>query len=474
MVAATYDDLLLIIADYVFSPQSPSQLALDNARLCMLDALGCLAAAADAPDIQPILGPVVPGTTVPLGCRVPGTSHVLDPIRAAFNTSALIRWLDFSDTTFRGGHPSDSIGAVLACADYVSRREASSIAAPLSMRHVFEAMVRTYEIQGVIADSVKFDTPQLGLDAVLAVKLACAAVCSRMLGGTREHAVHALSNAFLDGGTLNAYRHPPNSGTRKGWAGADAASRGVGFAMMALAGEMGYAQPLTAAPWGFYEVLLDGRPIQLQRALGCGVMENVIFKLIPCQRNGTTAVEAALQLHPVVTPRLDEVRRIMIFTHAEAIERIDKKGPLPNPAARDHCLQFMVAAALAFGELRSEHYRAPLALDSRIERLRARTCVVEDVRYTRDYSDPATLSCANAVQAEFDDGSFTPRVEVAYPAGDPSRRAEALPNVRRKFMALTQGRWSDSRRESLLTLFSAPSRLDALRVRDFAALLTGE
>lgn len=468
------DNLLVTIADYVCDDGGFGARAIDTARLCLLDALGCLAGALDAPDVKPILGPVVPGTVVPLGARVPGTPYVLDPVRAAFNTGALIRWLDFSDTTFRGGHPSDSIGAVLACADYMSRRESESVPAPLALRDVFEAMVRTYEIQGVLAESCKFDAPEIALDAVLAVKVACAAVCARLLGADRSQVVNAASNAWLDGGTLNAYRHPPNSGTRKGWAGADAASRGVQFALMAVNGEMGYPQPLTAETWGFHDALLGGRAIGLTQPLGSSVMQNVIFKLVPCQRNGTTAVEAALKLHASVGPRIDAVRRITIFTHAEAIERIDKTGPLPNAAARDHCLQFMVAAALVFGDLRSEHYHEPLALDPRIDFLRERTEVIEEPRFTRGYLDSRAPSCANAVEIELTDGSCTPRVEVDYPAGDPSRRAEADPNVRRKFMALSEARWSDERRGALSTLLCDGRGADTMKVRDFLALLVEE
>ena len=462
------DALLKKLTDYVCDGPQPSAPAVDTARLCLLDALGCLAGALHAPDIKPILGPLVPGATVPLGCRVPGTRYELDPVRAAFNTSALIRWLDFSDTTFRGGHPSDSIGALLACADYASRRES-----PVTMDDVFEAMVRTYEIQGVLADTVKLDAPSIGLDAVFAVKLACAGVCARLLGGDSEQVANAFSNAVLDGGTLNAYRHPPNAGSRKGWAGADAASRGVWFAMMARAGEMGYPHPFTARAWGFDAVVLKGKPIAL-RALGSAVMENVIFKLIPCQRNATTAAEAAIALHPNVAARLDEVEEILVHTHAEAIERIDKTGPLPNPAARDHCLQFIVAAALIHGEITSEHYREPLALDPRIDRLRERTRVVEESRYTRDYFDGAVMSCANAVEVRFADGSCTGRIEVTHPAGDPQRRRDALPNVRRKFDALARGAFSDRARVTLLELFDSPDRLDATRVDKFLELLTGD
>ena len=474
MARSSTDALIDTIADYASRPPVVSAQALAAARLCLLDALGCLAGALHDPDLEPLLGPIVPGTSVPLGSRVPGTTYELDPIRAAFSTSALIRWLDFSDTTFRGGHPSDSIGAVLACADFVSRRESPAASSPLTLRDVLEAMVQTYEIQGVLADSVKFDTPEVGLDAVLAVKVATAAVCTRLLGGDRQRVINALSNAWMDAGTLNAYRHPPNAGNRKGWAGADAASRGVWFALMAVKGEMGYPHPLSAKPWGFYDVVLDGNEIELRRPLGCSVMENVILKLIPCQRNGSTAVEAALELHALVAPRIADVHRVTVHTHAEAIERIDKKGPLPNPAARDHSLQFMVSAALRFGDLRSEHYREPLALDATLEALRQRTEVVECPRYTRDYLDPRTLSCANAVQVEFSDGSLTPRVEVSYPAGDPSRRPEALPKVRQKFMTLAEGAWSEAQRATLYAMSSSEGTIDATPVRDFLSSLTGD
>jgi 2-methylcitrate dehydratase len=464
--SAAFDELLVAIADFVCSGAEPPQSAFEMARLCMLDALGCLAGALGEPDLEPLLGPLVPGTTVPLGARVPGTAYVLDPVRAAFSTSALVRWLDFSDTTVRGGHPSDGIGAILSCADYVSRREAQGAKAQLRMHDVFRAMVQAYEIQGVIADSCKLDAPAVGLDGVLSVKVAAAAVCTRLLGGSREHVLNAVSNAWIDGGTLNAYRQPPNAGTRKGWAGADAASRGVWMAMMAIAGEMGYPKPLSAKPWGFFEVFLDGRAIELSRPFTSSVIENVIFKLYPCQRNGSTAVEAALALHEAVARKLDRVQRVIVRTHAEAMERIDRRGPLPNAAARDHCLQFMVSAALVFGELRSEHYHEPLAADPRIEFLRERMEVVEDVRYTHGYSDPQTLSCANAVQVEFNDGSPSSLIEVEYPAGDSTRRSEALPKLQSKFLSLTAGKWSDERRSAVSTLLSA-NEVDAMPVSAF-------
>jgi 2-methylcitrate dehydratase len=465
----SFDAVLVAIADFVCDGVEPTEPAYGAARLCMLDSIGCLAGALDDPELTPLLGPLVPGTTVPLGARVPGTAYVLDPVRAAFSTSALIRWLDFSDTTSRGGHPSDNIGAILACADYVSRRESGE--PRLCMRDVFRAMARAYEIQGVISESCKLDARDVGLDAVITVKVASAAVAARLLGGAREHVLNAVSNAWIDGGTLNAYRQPPNSGTRKGWAGADAASRGVWFAMIAVAGEMGYPKPLSAKPWGFHEVYLGGRRIALCRPFASSVIENVIFKLSPCQRNGSTAVEAALALHEEVARKLDRVQRVIVHSHAEAIERIDRRGPLPNAAARDHCLQFMVSAAVVFGDLQSEHYREPLALDPRVESLRQRIEVVEDERYSRGYADPRTRSCGNAVEVEFTDGTRSRRVDVEFPGGDPSRRSAALPKVQAKFRALAAGKWPDARTSAVAGLLGSPE-IDSMPVCAFMDLLT--
>jgi 2-methylcitrate dehydratase len=466
--AAPFDELLITLADYASAPEPRfSPRAHEMAALCLMDAIACLAPALDDADCQRIIGPIVPGATLAQGARVPGTPLALDPVRAAFSTSALIRWLDFSDTTYNGGHPSDNIGAILACADYRDRNSDTA----LTMADVLDTLVIAYEIQGQIADACKLDAPAVGLDAVLAVKIASAAAAARLLGGTRDQVLNAISSAFVDGPTLNVHRHPPNSGTRKGWAGARAASSGVELALMAIGGEQGYPTALTAKPWGFYEVILGGKAIALKAELDSGIVEHVIFKLLPCQRNGTTAVEAALQLHQAIAGKLPDIAEVVVHTHAEALERIDNGGILHNAAARDHSLQFMVAAALVHGGLTGAHYHAPLATDARVLDLVPRVHLVEDARYTAGYRNPAERSCANAVQVVFRDGSRTDRVEVRFPAGHPARRAALRPLLEEKFTSATCGLYSSERGDMLRALFTDAERLAAMRVSDYMSLL---
>lgn len=431
-----------------------------------MDALACLVPALDDPDCRRLVGPLVPGAVLPHGARVPGTAHELDPVRAAFSTSALIRWLDFSDTTYNGGHPSDNLGAILACADYRDRN-----GVPVTMAEVLDAIVIAYEIQGRLADAVKFDAPAVGLDAVLAVKIASAAAAARLLGGTTEVIRNAISAAFVDGPTLNVHRHPPNSGTRKGWAGARASSTGVELALMALRGECGYPTALTNQPWGFHAVFLDGKAITLRDPLACDIVEHVIFKLLPCQRNGTTAVEAALQLHASCGDDLARVREIVVHTHAEALERIDNATALHNAAARDHSLQFMVAAALVHGGLTAAHYHEPLATDARVLDLVGRVRLVEEPEYTAAYRDPAQRATVNAIEITFDDGRRSDRVEVRYPGGHPRRRSALKPLLEAKFEAGTAPLFDDARRATLNALFFDAPRLAALRAADFMNLL---
>jgi 2-methylcitrate dehydratase len=463
-----FDELLVTLAGYASAPEPRfSSRAHDMAALCLMDAMACLAPALDDADCRRIIGPIVPGATFAQGARVPGTPLALDPVRAAFSTSALIRWLDFSDTTYNGGHPSDNIGAILACADF---RDRNSNAA-LTMTDVLDALVIAYEVQGQIADACKFDAPDIGLDAVLSVKIASAAAAARLLGGTRDQVLNAISSAFVDGPTLNVHRHPPNSGTRKGWAGARASSSGVELALMAVGGEQGYPTALTAKPWGFYEVMLGGKPITLKAPLGSAIVEHVIFKLLPCQRNGTTAVEAALQLHQAIAGKLPDMTEVVVHTHAEALERIDNGGILHNAAARDHSLQFMVAAALVHGALSAAHYHPPLATDARVLDLVRRVRLIEDAGYTAGYRDPAERSCANALQVVFRDGSRTDRVEVRYPAGHPARRAALRPLLEEKFTSATRGLYSSERCDTLRALFTDAQRLAAMRVSDYMSLL---
>ncbi|MFH1264428.1 MAG: bifunctional 2-methylcitrate dehydratase/aconitate hydratase, partial [Planctomycetota bacterium] len=401
----------------------------------------------------------------------PGASWELEPVQAAFNIGAMIRWLDYNDTWLAAewGHPSDDLGGILAAADWHSRRQVAAGGAPLRVGDVLTAMIKAHEIQGVIALENAFN--RVGLDHVILVRVATTAVVTGLLGGTPEEIAGAVANAWLDGGALRTYRHAPNTGPRKSWAAGDATSRGVRLALLALRGEMGYPSALSAPTWGFYDVLFGKTPFRLLRAFGSYVMENVLFKIsYPAEFHGQTAVEAAVQLHPQVRDRLDEIRRVAIETQSPAMRIINKSGPLANPADRDHCLQYMVAVGLIHGTLTSEHYQDRAAEDPRIDRLRAKMEVVENPRYSHDYLDPENRSIANSLEVSFEDGTQTERVEVEYPVGHPRRRAEGVPLLERKFEGALSGHLTDRKRQAVLDLFAAPERLQATPVPDFMAL----
>src|SRR5580658_4737061 len=390
------DSILTAIADYALSVEIRSALAYETAGYCLMDTLACGFQALKYPACTKLLGPVVPGATLTNGARVPGTAYELDPINAAFNIGAMIRWLDFNDTWLAAewGHPSDNLGAILAVADYLSRSQPER---NLAMRDVLAAMIQAHEIQGVLALGNSFN--RAGLDHVLLVRVASAAVAARLLGGDGGQVINAVSNAWADGGALRVYRHAPNTGSRKSWAAGDAAARGVWHALQALKGEMGYPTVLSARTWGFCDVLFRSQPIALARPLGCYVMENVLFKIrFPAEFPAQTAVEAAIHLHPQVKDRLGEIERIELTTHESAIRIIDKKGPLHNPADRDHCLQYMVAIGLIHGRLTAEDYEDAAAADPRIDELRAKMTVAEDPRYSREYLEADKRSIANAVR----------------------------------------------------------------------------
>jgi len=422
------------IADYVVDYEVRSQEALQTARYCLMDTLGCGLLALSYPACTRLLGPIVPGATLAGGARVPGTSWELDPVRAAFNIGIMIRWLDFNDTWLAAewGHPSDNLGGILAVADYLARRKSPEQRAPLAMREVLNAMIKAHEIQGVLALENAFN--RIGLDHVLLVRIATTAVVTAMLGGSRDEVINAVSNAWIDGGVLRTYRHAPNTGSRKSWAAGDATSRGVWHALNALRGEMGYPSALSAKGWGFIDVLKRGEPLRFQRGYESYVMENVLFKIsFPAEFHAQTACEAAITLHPQVRGRVEEIDRIVIETQESAVRIIDKTGPLDNPADRDHCIQYMVAVPLLFGNLTADDYEDARARDPRIDALRAKMQVREDPRFTRDYLDPDKRSIGNAVQVFFRDGTATARVEVEYPIGHRRRRAEGMPVLREKF-----------------------------------------
>jgi len=462
------DSLLIEIADYVHSTDLDSPLAYETARYCLMDSLGCGFMALHYPACRKMLGPVVPGASMPGGCRVPGTNLELDPIKAATDIGTMIRWLDFNDTWLAAewGHPSDNLGAILAVADYQSRVKGESI----TVRDVLTAMIKAHEIQGILALNNSFN--RVGLDHVLLVRVASTAVASYLLRCTREQMMNAVSNAWLDGGALRTYRHAPNTGSRKSWAAGDATGRGVRLALIAQTGEMGYATALSAPRWGFQDVLFGGREITLARPLASYVMENVLFKIsFPAEFHAQTAVECALQLQLQVANRLHEIDRIEIETQEPGVRIIDKKGPLKNFADRDHCLQYMVAVGLIFGELTADHYEDSVANDPRIDQLRDKMSVRENERFTQDYYDLEKRAIGNSVQVFFADGSSTNRIEIHYPVGHRFRRDEGIPLLREKFIDAATSWFGTEKCMPIIQAFENSSQLDAMPVSDFMELL---
>ena len=467
------DQVLVDIADYAASFTIDSREAYETAHYCLLDTLGCGFEALTYPACTKLLGPIVPGTTVPNGAKVPGTPYQLDPVQAAFNLGAMIRWLDFNDTWLAAewGHPSDNLGGILMTADWLSRNAAAAGRAPLTMQDVLTAMIKAHEIQGVIALLNSFN--RVGLDHVVLVKVATTAVVATMLGLSRDEIINAVSLAWVDGQSLRTYRHSPNTGSRKSWAAGDATSRAVRLALIAKTGEMGYPSVLTAKTWGFYDVLFKGAPFKFDRPYGSYVMEHVLFKIsFPAEFHAQTAVECAMQLHPHVRDRLADIRRITIRTHESAIRIIDKQGPLANPADRDHCIQYMVAVPLIHGRLTAADYEDNVASDPRIDALREKMICVEDPQFSRDYLDPAHRSIANAITVEFKDGSRTPEVVVEYPIGHRRRRTEGIPVLIEKFRTNVARMFAGRQQQAIVDVALDSSRLAAMPVHEFVDLMT--
>ncbi|MBI0329212.1 bifunctional 2-methylcitrate dehydratase/aconitate hydratase [Burkholderia plantarii] len=468
------DPVLVEIVDYVLDFEIGSALALETARHCLLDTLGCGLEALSYPACTKLLGPLVPGTSVPHGARVPGTSFQLDPVKAAFDIGTTIRWLDFNDTWLAAewGHPSDNLGGILATADWLSRTAVAAGKPALTMRAVLEAMVKAHEIQGCLALENAFN--RVGLDHVLLVKVASTAVVGQLLGLTRDELVNALSLAFVDGQALRTYRHAPNTGSRKSWAAGDATSRAVRLALIARTGEMGYPSALSAPVWGFYDVLFEGKPFRFQRPYGSYVMENVLFKIaFPAEFHAQTAAEAALVLHRRLAGagrHAESIRRVTIRTHEAAIRIIDKTGPLANPADRDHCIQYMVAVPLLFGRLSAADYEDDVAADPRIDALRAKIACVEDPQLTKDYHDPDKRAIANGLTVELDDGTVFEEVVVDYPLGHRRRRAEGIPLLLDKFRTHLARRFPAKQQQAILDVSLDQARLEAMPVNEYVDL----
>ncbi|HEX3846632.1 MAG TPA: bifunctional 2-methylcitrate dehydratase/aconitate hydratase [Steroidobacteraceae bacterium] len=461
------DELLTAIADYALNEVIKSDLAYETAAYCLMDTLACGFQALKYPACTKLMGPVVPGATLTNGARVPGTAYELDPINAAFNIGAMIRWLDFNDTWLAAewGHPSDNLGGILAVADYLSRSGKR-----IAVRDVLASMIKAHEIQGVLALENSFN--RVGLDHVLLVRVASTAVVTALLGGTREQIINAVSNAWVDGGALRTYRHAPNTGSRKSWAAGDATSRAVRHALFALKDEMGYPSALTAKTWGFQDVLFKGKALSLPQPFGSYVMENVLFKIsYPAEFHAQTAVEAAMVLHAEIAPRLEQIERVAIETQEPGVRIIDKTGPLANPADRDHCIQYMVAVPLIFGRLAASDYEDAVARDPRVDALRAKMRVSENPAFTTEYYDPAKRYIGNAVQVFFKDGSATRRVQVDYPVGHRKRRAEGYPLLVAKFEASVAAHFAPRQAESIKALFADRKALISMPVSEFVAML---
>ena len=466
------DKVLTDIADYALHLKIDSDLAYATARFCLIDTLGCGLEALEYPACTKLLGPIVPGTLVPNGARVPGTSYQLDPVQAAFNIGTIIRWLDFNDTWLAAewGHPSDNLGGILATADWLSREAIAPGRPPLTMRDVLTAMIKAHEIQGCIALENSFN--KVGLDHVVLVKVATTAVVCQLLGLNREQTVNALSLAWVDGQSLRTYRHAPNTGSRKSWAAGDATSRGVRLALMARAGEMGYPSALTAKTWGFYDVSFGGKEFKFQRAYGSYVMENVLFKIsYPAEFHAQTAVEAAMKLRARIDPAeiLSKTRKITIRTHEACLRIIDKKGLLSNPADRDHCVQYMIAIPLIFGRLTAADYEDTVASDPRIDALRAKIECVEEPRFTADYHDPDKRSIANSLRVELEGGAILEET-VEYPIGHRRRREEGIPLLIEKFKTNLRRRFTEPQQQCILNASLDPARLDAMPVHEYVDL----
>jgi 2-methylcitrate dehydratase len=465
-----YDQVLIDIADYVYSYTVESELAYTTARNCLIDTLGCGLEALEYPACTKLLGPVVPGTIVPNGAKVPGTAFQLDPVQAAFNIGAMIRWLDFNDTWLAAewGHPSDNLGGILAVADWLSR---SNLQAPITIRQVLTAMIKAHEIQGCLALENSFN--KVGLDHVVLVKVASTAVVAQMLGLTRNQILDALSLAWVDGQSLRTYRHAPNTGSRKSWAAGDATSRAVRLALMVQAGEMGYPSVLTAKVWGFYDVLFRGRPFSFQRPYGSYVMENVLFKIsFPAEFHAQTAVEAAMTLRArllAAGKSPEEISSIQLRTHEACLRIIDKKGPLNNPADRDHCVQYMVAVPLLFGHLTASDYEDSFAADPRIDQLREKMVCSEEPAFTADYHDPEKRSIANSLIISFRDGSSLTET-VDYPLGHRRRRSEGIPLLEAKFRTNLARRFTPQKQQAILEVSLNQQQLERMPVHEYVDL----
>ncbi len=469
-MANRYDDLIAEIAAYAcLKNEIGTEDAYATARLALMDSVGCALLALGFPACSDFITSDDASSNIPGGVPIPGTAHTKTASQAAFDITTAIRWLDFNDTWLANewGHPSDNFGAILAAADSFARTNQREF----RMREVFEFAIRAYELQGVLALDNAFN--RVGIDHVLLVKVASAAVAAAVFScGDEEIVSSAVSHAWLDA-TLRTYRHAPNTNARKSWAAGDAASRGLTLGSFATRGMPGVKTALTAPTYGFQDVWFEGRSVTLQRELASYVMENVLFKVkYPAEFHGQTAVEAAVALHPHIAHRLPDVKTVEIKTQEPAIRIIDKRGALNNPADRDHCIQYMTAVALIKGNVTSDDYEENAARDPRINSLREKMVVTERQNYSVEYLDPDRRSIANAIQVHFNDGSCTEEIEVRYPIGHRTRRPEAIPLLGAKFLENLRSTYGDGDYSARVQdLFRVPESLDEMPVTNFMDVL---
>ena len=474
-VRQDFDEPIKKIVDFVYNKEIESSEAYVTARYCLMDTIGCGLLALNFKDCVNLLGPHVEGTSVPNGVRVPGTNYVLDPVKGAWDIGAIIRWLDFNDTWLAAewGHPSDNLGGILSAADYVSQKSVSQGKQSLKIKDVLTAMIKAHEIQGVLALENSFN--RVGLDHVLLVKIASTAVISFLMGLSKDQALNAVSQSFVDGQSLRTYRHAPNAGPRKSWAAGDATSRALNLVLITQKGQIGYPSAITAPTWGFQDVLFKGNSLSLPQEFSSYVMENILFKIsFPAEFHAQTAVEAAVKLHPEIIDRIGEIEKINIITHESAIRIISKEGELNNPADRDHCIQYMTAIGLLKGNLIAEDYEDEVAQDPRIDALRNKMQVEENTDYSKDYLNPEKRSIANELQIFFSDGSSTEKIEVEYPIGHRRRREEGIPVLINKFEENLKTQFSSSRANKILDICNDQLELENTSVTDFMELLIKE
>ena len=471
-VRPDYDNIITEIAEYVDSYNIDSKLALETARNCLIDTIGCGLLALQFPACTKMLGPVVDGTTVPFAVRVPGTNFKLDPIKAAFDIGCSIRWLDYNDTWLAAewGHPSDNLGAILSVTDFVSQKNIDKGEEPFYVKDILHCMIMAHEIQGILALKNSFN--RVGLDHVVLVKVASTAIATKLLGGNLNQIKDAVSHAWVDGQSLRTYRHAPNAGSRKSWAAGDATSRAVRLAMIVLQGEMGYPGVLSALTWGFEDVSFNKKDITLDQPLGTYVMENVLFKIsFPAEFHAQTAVEAAVKLHPLIKD-INDIKSIEITTHESAIRIISKVGELNNPADRDHCLQYMIAIGLLKGDLVAEDYEDDVASDPRIDQLRSKMDIKEDERYSREYHEADKRSIANRIQIHFNDGTSSEVIEVEYPIGHKRRREEGIPVLEQKFKRNLELTYGKEKANLIFEKCINQEEFEKMSVIDFREMLT--